>query len=82
MSASEREDLQELLSIPGWQRFVTHMLNEYADGPGYRARMKMALSKDLPEALLTERMAIEIERVLIWPSRRLEEVEGEGEERE
>lgn len=76
---SEREDLQELLSMPGFQRFMIAMLKEYS-GRGYRERMRAALINSSDpnivalEARVVERMAVEVERMFEYPERRIEEL--------
>ena len=79
MPSTEREDLQELLSIPGWAYFLAHLNREYGE-VGYRARMRSALaSGDLVDVKLIEALAVEMERIVRWPSYRLELLEGTDE---
>lgn len=82
MASSEREDLQELLSIPGFTRFANHILHEYT-GEGYRYRVRQALKKnDLVALQVTEGVATMVEEMLAWPAQRIEELKAhpEGED--
>lgn len=75
---SEREDLEELLMLNGYSRFVRHVLDEWT-GLGYRQRMTTALKNPDPnEAKVIDRLSVEIERVLRWPAGRVRELGGKG----
>ena len=79
MPSTEREDLQELLSIPGWAYFLAHLNREYGE-VGYRARMRSALASGDPLKIkLVEALATEMEAIVRWPSERVRDLLGDDE---
>ena len=75
-----REDLEELLGTRGWEIFKAHVLNEYR-GAGYVARMGTALAtKDTVEPQVVHRTALEMVRLLDWPTNKVRDLKGVVEE--
>lgn len=78
VEASEREDFEELLKSPGWQRFVGYARKQW--GPeGYGVRIKRAIGEaksagiDLAEAVARVDAANdEINKLLSYPKERAE----------
>lgn len=75
----EREDLEELLQSPGWQRFVGAMLERYT-GPGYYQAMKKATNTgSIEEVKLVQWLADEAMVLTHWPMLRVRELRGDTE---
>jgi hypothetical protein len=76
--AQEREDLEALLSSPGWLRFLNHSRQTWA-GDGYARKIKLAI-KDAMEKHQNVAEAVqrvdaandEVNALLTWPKDRVQ----------
>ena len=72
----EREDYEELLSTAGWRRFVRRATEEWK-GDGFFSRVGTALkSTDPTDAKVVYKTALEIERLMNYPTDRVRELKG------
>lgn len=76
----EREALQELVQTAGWRMFVAKATREY-QGAGYHQKMGTALTdnNDNLKARVVHQTALEMMRLMQWPSDRLRELTGDKE---
>ena len=74
----EREALQELVGTVGWRMFIAKATRDY-QGESYHAQMGRAFESgtDNLEARVVHRTAIEVLRLLAWPTNRLRELSGD-----
>lgn len=74
----EREELEELVKMPGWRRLIDHARADWA-GDGYAQKLKIAIrdaqasAQDVGEAVQRVDAANEaVNAVLSWPTARLQ----------
>ncbi len=76
--AAEREALEDLIRSDGWGIFRQRCEVEWKGG-GYFARMSAVLASPNPqEALVVHRCAIEVDKAVSWPERRVTELKGDA----
>lgn len=75
----EREALEELIHSEGWREYVRHVTHEWT-GEGFFARMSTAFGTGVEEAKIVHRVALELQRSLVWPRERVHELKGVVEE--
>ena len=81
--ATELDDLDALLTLPGWARFSAHLVAEWGPaGQRYQQAVKLAASKVGDDAVHQLRGVLfaqeEIARLLMWPQERLSQLRSRG----
>ena len=77
-STEERESLEELIGMPGWHVFVTHVIREWK-GEGYQARMASAFAANDQSPRIVHEVSKELLRILQWPRDRIGALKGQTE---
>lgn len=78
-AAAMREDLEELIRTPGWERFVSYVNDRYQGGGYFNAMGQALKSGDPMKPLVYHETATEIGRVMSWPLVMIRELNGDSE---
>ena len=81
--ATELDDLDALLTSPGWARFSAHLIAEWGPaGQRYQQAVKLAASKAGDDAVHQLRAVLfaqdELAKLLMWPAEQLSKLRMRG----